>query len=290
MTIAVGVQGRPAAAPQEGPWVSDYKIVANPSFTEAISAVSSLIFAYAGTPAFFAIVSEMREPQYYTRALAICQGTVTAVYIAIGCVVYYFCGSYVASPALGSAGSTMKKVSYGFAIPGLLVTTMLFIHVSCILFREHHTATDVYGLTRVQLPGKYIFIRALRGSKHLTSNSIIHWCAWIGCTFGVGVISYIIASAIPVFDSLVSLVGALLGTFLSFQPMGCMWLYDNWRKGKAERSPRWVAMVCWSVFVICIGTFMMVAGTYGSVVGIINSYNSSGGSGAWSCADNSNSS
>ncbi|CAG8887454.1 unnamed protein product [Penicillium salamii] len=254
--------------PQEGVWVSDYKIVANPSFAEAISAVSSLIFAYAGTPAFFAIVSEMREPQYFTRSLVICQSTVTAIYVSIGCVIYYFCGSYVASPALGSAGPTVKKVSYGFAIPGLLVTTMLFIH----------------------LPGKYIFVRVLRGSKHLTSNSIVHWTSWISCTFGVGVISYIVASAIPVFDSLVSLVGALLGTFLSFQPMGCMWLYDNWSKGKTERSPRWIAMVCWSVFVISIGTFMTVAGTYGSVVGIMDSYKASGGSGAWSCADNSNSS
>ncbi|KAJ5775215.1 uncharacterized protein N7511_000226 [Penicillium nucicola] len=267
VTIAVGVQDRPASAPQEGHWQSDYKIIANPSFAEAVSAISSLIFAYAGTPAFFSVVSEMREPRFYTRSMIICQSAVTAVYLTIGIVVYYYCGSYVASPALGSAGPTMKKVSYGFAIPGLLVSTMLFIH----------------------LPGKYIFVRALRGSKHLTSNSIVHWSAWLGCVTGVGLISYIIASAIPVFDSLVSLIGALLGTFMCFQPMGCMWLYDNWGKGKTEKSARWTAMVCWSVFVVIIGTLMMVAGTYGSVVGIIDSYNASGGSSAWSCADNSNS-
>lgn len=33
----------------------------------------------------------------------------------------------------------------------------------------------------------------------------------------------------------------------------------------------------------------MIAGTYGSVVGIIDSYAASGGSAAWSCADNSGS-
>jgi amino acid permease len=104
--------------------------VNSPSFSEAITAVSALVFAYAGTPAFFSIVSEMRDPKHYTRSLVICQSAVTAVYISIGVVVYYFCGSYVASPALGSAGPTMKKVSYGFAIPGLLVTVMLFVHVS----------------------------------------------------------------------------------------------------------------------------------------------------------------
>jgi hypothetical protein len=52
VTIAVGVQDRPAAAPQEGHWKSDWKVVGNPSFTEAISSISSLIFAYAGTPGF----------------------------------------------------------------------------------------------------------------------------------------------------------------------------------------------------------------------------------------------
>lgn len=130
MTIAVGVQGRPADAPVTGEWVSDYKLVGNPTFAEAVRAVSSLIFAYAGTPAFFNIVSEMRDPRLYTRSLMICQGGVTVTYIVIGVVVYYFCGSYVASPALGSAGPTMKKASYGLALPGLLVTTMLVLHVS----------------------------------------------------------------------------------------------------------------------------------------------------------------
>ena len=130
VTVAVGVQGRPSTAPQTGTWVSDYELFKNPSFTEAITAVSALVFAYAGTPAFFNIVSEMREPRHYTRSLLICQSGVTCTYIAIGVVVYYFCGSYVASPALGSAGPTMKKAAYGLALPGLCVTTILVTHVS----------------------------------------------------------------------------------------------------------------------------------------------------------------
>lgn len=72
----------------------------------------------------------MRDPRHYSRALAACQSVVTVFYLVIGIVVYYYCGSYVASPALGSAGPTMKVVSYGFALPGLLVSTLLFIHVS----------------------------------------------------------------------------------------------------------------------------------------------------------------
>jgi hypothetical protein len=116
---------------------------------------------------------------------------------------------------------------------------------------------------------------------------MVHWVAWLGCTFGVALIAYIIASSIPVFSDLVSLVGALLGTPMCFQPMGGMWLYDNWSKGKSHRSLKWTLMVCWCISVIIAGTFLMVGGTYGSVVSIIDSYKESGGSAAWSCADNS---
>lgn len=232
-----------------------------------MSALASLVFAFAGVPSYFPIVSEMRDPRRYTRALIMCQAGVCSIYIVIGIVVYYFCGSYVASPALGSAGVTMKRVCYGLALPGLIVTTALYTHFSA----------------------KYIFVRILRGSKHLTNNSPIHWGAWIGCTAGVALVAYIIASAVPVFGSLISLIGALFGTLMSFQPMGGMWLYDNWSKGKANRTTKWTLMVCWSCFVIISGTFLMVAGTYSSVVGIIDDYKESGGSAAWSCADNSNS-
>lgn len=123
--------------PQEGTWKSDYKIVNKGTpFTEAISAVSSLIFAYAGTPAYFAIAAEMRNPQHYTRSLIVCQAGMTITYIVIGCVVYIYCGSYVATPALGSAGAMIKKVAYGLALPGLIASTTLVIHVSDIFLSK----------------------------------------------------------------------------------------------------------------------------------------------------------
>ena len=130
VTIAVGVQDRPPTAPlTDEPWVSDFKIIGHPTFAQGITAVSSLVFAFSGTPGFFSIVSEMRDPRKFTPALLICQAVVTAVYITIGCVVYYYCGSYVASPALGSAGGLIKKIAYGISLPGLIVTTTIVSHV-----------------------------------------------------------------------------------------------------------------------------------------------------------------
>ncbi|KAH6887719.1 hypothetical protein B0T10DRAFT_530110 [Thelonectria olida] len=196
-------------------------------------------------------------PRHFTWALMVCQGAVTAVYIAIGCMVYYFCGPYVATPALGSAGVTVKKIAYVLALPGLIAAITLVIH----------------------FVAKYTIVRILRGCKHLASNSAIHWGTWLSCTLGTTIIAFLIVSGIPVFGGLVSLIGALLGTLLSFQPMGCMWLYDKWTEGRRNPSLRWALME----------TFLMIGDTYGSVVGIIDSYKASGGSVPWSCADNSNS-
>lgn len=109
---------------------------------------------------------------------------------------------------------------------------------------------------------------------------------WLSSTFGITIIAYIIASAIPVFSSLVSLIGAFLGAFLTFQPYAGMWLYDNW---KGSRTLQWKSGVVWSVFILLLGSFLMIGGTYGSVVGIVDSFAESGGSSPWSCADNSNS-
>ncbi|KAL3492141.1 transmembrane amino acid transporter protein-domain-containing protein [Aspergillus germanicus] len=266
VTIAVGVQDRPSTAPSAGAWESDYKLFASPSFTKAFSAISALIYSYAGTPGFFPIAAEMRNPRLYTRSLLICQGAVTATYIIVGTVIYYFCGSYVASPALGSSSVLIKKVSYGIALPGLVVSTIVVLHFA----------------------SKYIFVRILRGSRHLTANTFIHWATWLGCTLAITISSYLIASGIPIFGDLVSLIGALLGTFMSYQPMGCMWLFDNWEAGRERPTLKWALLSSWSVMLVILGTFLMIAGTFSSIVSIVASSREASG-GPWSCADNSNS-
>jgi amino acid permease len=284
LTIAVGVQDRPAAAPQFGSFTPDVKIVADPTFAELMSAVAMIVFAFSGTPAFFPIAAEMRNPRHYTRSMLICQATVTTVYLVIGVVVYSFCGSYVASPALGSAGPLMKKVCYGVALPGLLVTMMIVSHVSP--HQPFVQRGEQYSHPS-QFPAKMLLVRFLSGSKHLTANTFTHWATWLSCTCGVVLLAYIIASAVPKFDSLIALIGALLGPPICLIPFGWMWLYDNWR---AERNLRWWLMATWSVFVIVVGVFLMVAGTYGAVVGLVKDYEGVGGKASWSCEDNSNSS
>ncbi|WAO95693.1 Aa-trans domain-containing protein [Fusarium falciforme] len=267
VSISVGVQDVPDAAPQDGDWVSDYKLVNRPTFTGAMNAISTFLMSYSAIPGFFPIAAEMRNPRLYTRPPILCHSVVSIVYIVIGCIVYYYCGSYVSSPALGSAGKLMKKICYGLSLPGLIVTTVLAIHFA----------------------SKYIFLRILKGTEHINKGTLRHWATWFSCTFGCATVSYIIGSAVPSFGSLASLIGAFFGTLLCIQPMGCMWLYDNWSAGKHDRSRWWMLQVCWSGFVIVVGTIILVGGTYGSVLSIKEVYGASGGHGAFSCADNSHS-
>ncbi|WVQ72141.1 hypothetical protein IAR50_001686 [Cryptococcus sp. DSM 104548] len=267
LTIAVGVQDRPALAPQTGPWDKGFNVIGHPTWLEASSAVASLVVSYAGVPTYFSIAAEMRDPRLFNRAMMCSQVIITAIYIAIGTVVYFYCGQYVASPALGSAGTLLKRICYGLALPGLYVTGTLYLH----------------------LPAKYIFLRMMKKSKHLTANTPTHWAVWLSCVFTCVMIAYVIASAIPVFGSLVGLIGALFGSFFCIMLMGATWIFDH--RDKIRQNPSWKVkcLLGFNIFVIVLGFYLMISGTWGAAKDIADSYAADGGTSPWSCKDNSNS-
>lgn len=95
-----------------------------------MSALSTLVFSYCGVVAYFSVASEMRDLRDYPKAAVIANAVVTGTLLTIGIVVYYHCGTFVASPALGSAGPLLKKISYGVALPGVIITGTIVTHVS----------------------------------------------------------------------------------------------------------------------------------------------------------------
>lgn len=56
-----------------------------------------------------------------------------------------------------SAGPTLKIVAYGVGFIGLAVSACLFLHVA----------------------SKYVFVRLLRNTRHLQSNTVVHWAVWL---------------------------------------------------------------------------------------------------------------
>lgn len=52
IAVAVDLQERPPTVPETNHWTPDCRLVGNPPFTKAITAVVSLVFAYAGTSGY----------------------------------------------------------------------------------------------------------------------------------------------------------------------------------------------------------------------------------------------
>jgi len=81
LMVAVGVQDRPAEAPQEGPWEKGLVYWGQPNFAQASAAVSGVVLSYAGTSVHFPLLAEMREPRHYNRAMFSCQIAVICFYV-----------------------------------------------------------------------------------------------------------------------------------------------------------------------------------------------------------------
>lgn len=101
--IVVGVtqRSRPAAAPQTGEFDLGFQVIAYPTFAVGMVGSSTIFYSSAGISAFLPIMSEMRRPQDYKKALYLCMTIVTTSYLAFTTVIYKWCGKWIANPSLG---------------------------------------------------------------------------------------------------------------------------------------------------------------------------------------------
>ncbi|KAI7371547.1 amino acid transporter [Hortaea werneckii] len=235
VVIAVTTRDRPAAAPATGEYDLGFYAVAYPSFAASMVATCTIFVSSAGTSAFLPVISEMKNPRDFRKALFLCMSL------------------------------TVKMVAYGVGLVGLIVSACLYLHVAA----------------------KYCFVRVLRRTRHLQENTITHWVTWLGLTFGLGALAFVLAMAIPDFQYLIALTGSICFAPLAVSLPGWLWIYDHksWYKGYALQQ----AAFCFHAFLIPLGLFILVGGTYGVVEEIIQAYADGTIGSAFSCADNSGS-
>ncbi|KAI4593845.1 hypothetical protein KJ359_008886 [Pestalotiopsis sp. 9143b] len=264
--IATAIRDRPASAPATGDYDLGFTALPSSSVTFASAWSASLIIyaSSANTSGYVPVISEMRQPRHYFRSVYVTMTWIIVSYMIIGMVMYRYAGQWLATPALGSAGPTIKIVSYAISIPGLIAGGMICVHIS----------------------GKSVFVRVLRGSRHLTANTWQHWAVWLASTYGTGLVGWLICEAIPFYGSLVSLIGSL-----GFGPLGIclpaiMWfcMYPESRTGTLRMKAMWWLHVGISI----MGLFVTVGGTYANVVVIMEQFREGSVSGPFQCADNSN--
>ncbi|KAI5369951.1 Putative amino acid transporter, transmembrane domain-containing protein [Septoria linicola] len=266
VVVAVTTRDRPAAAPLTGEYDLGYYVFPSEvAFVAGMVASCSIFVSSAGTSAFLPVISEMRNPQDYRKAVYVCMGLVTAAYLSFSLVVYHWCGQWVASPSLGSGGQTVKMIAYGIGLVGLIVSACLYLHVAA----------------------KYVFVRILRDSRHLQADTWTHWLTWLGCTIGLGLLSFVLAEAIPIFNYLLALTGSLCFAPIAISLPGWLWLYDH--KDWYQRASSHKLAYGFHAFLIPLGLFFLIAGTYGVIEQIIAAYQDGLIGSAFSCADNSGS-
>ncbi|KAK6422032.1 hypothetical protein LTR81_005049 [Elasticomyces elasticus] len=264
--VAVTQQERPAAAPSTGPFELGWTAIAYPGFVAGITASANLFIFSSGSSMYLPVISEMRRPQDYRKAAILTGLLVGAMYLSFSLVIYRWCGVWIATPAFGSAGTLFKKISYGIALPGLVIGIGIYQHVAA----------------------KLVFVRVLRDTRHLQENTAIHWTVWLGTNLVLGALGFIIAEAVPILNYLLGLAGSLCFAPFSLIFPALLWMQDyrSYRSGSGTQKAIYGA----HALIVLIGAFMVVGGTYGVAVSIKQAYASGMIGKAFDCADNSGSS
>jgi hypothetical protein len=213
----------------ENPQASEMELFANPSLHNAILATLNIIFAYAGHVAYFGFISELKDPASYPKALILLQGVDTTMYLLVAVITYRYAGPSVASPALGSTGPLLQKISYGIAIPTIVIAGVINGHVAA----------------------KYIYVRMFRGTDVMAQNSFKSWGSWVLIGFALWFISWLIAEAVPIFNDLLELISAMLATLCTFSASASFWLYMN--RGQYSKNWRKLSLCVVNVLLFLIG-------------------------------------
>ncbi|KAM7205149.1 Transmembrane amino acid transporter domain containing protein [Naviculisporaceae sp. PSN 640] len=226
-------------------------------FTSAFLGVANIAASFSGHSAFFNVLTEMKRPQDWPKALALLQISDTVLYVVAAVVIYVFCGPDVPAPALSAANSPIvRKVIWGIAIPTIVIGGVIYGHVAA----------------------RYLFVRAFKDTKHLVKKTWLGNISWLGITALVWTIAWIIAESIPVFNNLLGLMCALFASWFSFGIPGALWLWMYY--GEWFNSPKKIALFTCNACLFLIGFLLCVLGLWsaGEVI------SKDKGSKPWSCS------
>ena len=138
-------------------------------------------------------MAELKNPRDFPKSLCLLQVLDIVIYIITAVVTYVYAGEGVAAPALGSTNLMLQKVAYGIALPTIVIAGVIFGHVAA----------------------KYIYLRVFQGTDRMHKTDFVATGSWVLIGLILWVIAWIIAESVPVFDTLLSLISSLFGSWFS---------------------------------------------------------------------------
>lgn len=118
-----------------------------------------------------------------------------------------------------------------------------------------NSGTGIYS----HVAAKYLFVRILRGSRHLQQGTLTHWGTWLGINLLLGSLSFIVAEAVPILNYLLALAGSLCFAPFSLIFPAVLWMHDfrHMRSGSFTEKSTYAA----HGLIALVGAFMVVGGT-----------------------------
>lgn len=188
------------------------------SLAKGAESVSTIIVASMAQIAYPTIISEMKEPRDFPKALAL-QQVVTLVLANVVAIVFYLdAGQDVASPALGSAPGVVGKVAYGLSIPSIIVAGVI---AALIAAKGLHSQIWRFWAEEEVTEEKSLRARA----------------SWFGVIIVLNGLALTLAWGIPIFEHLFSLMGSLFGTAFALTFPSIFWFWMNWTDSSTEQLP-----------------------------------------------------
>lgn len=231
------------------------------NFLDGVLGVTNVFVSFGATPSYLPVMAEMKDRRLFMRSMNLLVGISTVLYIIVGCIVNYNLGQYTKSPSLGSLSPVMIKVSYGLALPTIMIA----------------------GCASGQVNAKVLMRNAFSGPRRrFLKKPVVLWTVWILINICTWALAFVLAEVIPFFSAFLSLEASLFWAFFLFlAPLFYIWRhqYDFWSTLR-NRIGFLIA-----VGVICVSTFMCIAGTWSAAVSIKDQYSNGDVGHPFSCTD-----
>ncbi|KAK4864675.1 hypothetical protein LT330_009670 [Penicillium expansum] len=130
------------------------------------------------------------------------------------------------------------KLAYGIAIPTIVIAGVINGHVA----------------------SKYVYVRLFRGTDHMKRRTFLSIGSWIAISLVLWVIAWIISEAIPVFNTLLSLITSLFASWFTYGLSGIFWLFMN--RGQYMASWKKMALTAINLVIVAIGACLCGMGLW----------------------------
>ena len=212
--------------------------------------ISSFVFAYQGHSVFLEIMREMKEPRTFTKSIYSAYTLMILVYLCTSALGYLAFGRDVAGFLPDSMQNGTAKSLVGLLLT--LHTGVAYMVTAQPLHRAIH--------------GFFFPQTVLEPSSIQQPRAAIHWLC---ISTAQMTISILLATAVPFFAELQSLLGALTGAPMIFGAPALFYVRGRWLHGLPIKT---VDIILCGVFLCVLTPLFTIAGTATSVYGIVQEW------------------